>query len=130
MKAMIPRILLALCSFVLALGGVAHAAAFGKATKAIAGAANLSAFFGNDFRTLWLADSATLLLLAALFALIAARPSAATRPVVLLLALIPAATGVLIYAFVGNFYAGHLLVGTAAVAFGAGLRLPKGAGEP
>jgi len=118
-----PRILLAFSAFVLAVGGIAHAAAFPRALAAIA-ASNLPPFIGNSFKALWLADAATLLILAALFGLVAARPSTATRLLVALPALIPAATAGLIYVFVGGFYAGHLLLVAAAAAFFAALQFP------
>ena len=118
-----PRLVLALCSLLLALGGLAHAAAFRGAAAAIR-AANLPSVYANDFKTLWLADSATLWIVAALFAMLAARPGLATRSVVVLIALVPAATAVLIYIFVGGFYAAHLLMGTAAAAAFAAIWLP------
>src|SRR6059036_1389897 len=119
-----PRLLLGFASLLAAAGGLIHSGAFDKALAAFA-ASNLHAFFGNSSKALWLGDSATLVILAALFGLIAARPSAATRPVVVLLSLIPAATAILIYAFLGGFFAGHLLMITAGSAFLAGLRFPE-----
>jgi hypothetical protein len=119
------KIILAVCSLLLVIGALAHARAFRGASVAL-GNAKLPAIYRQDFKVLWLADSATLFTVAALFAAIAARPSAASRTVVMLIAVIPAATGVLIYIFVGNFYAGHLLLGTAAAAALAGFRLPAG----
>ncbi len=85
-----PRFLLALASLLSAVGGALHAAAFRKALTAIA-ASNLPRFYGGSSKGLWLADSATLFILAAVFGLIAARPSSATKQVVVLVALIPAA---------------------------------------
>lgn len=121
-----PRFLLAASSLLAAVGGAAHAAPFNHALAAIA-AANLRPFYSNSFKALWLGDSTTLFILAAVFALTAARPSVATRHVVLLLALIPAAVAVLIYTFLGGFFAGHLLLTIAALAFIAGLRFPAAA---
>jgi hypothetical protein len=118
-----PRFLLAFSSLLSAVGGVVHAAAFRKTLAAVAGS-NLPPFFGNSLKMLWLGDSTTLFGLAAIFGLIAARPFAATRTVVVLLALIPAATAVLLYTFLGSFFAGHLLLTIAAAAFFAGLQLP------
>jgi len=48
----------------------------------------------------------------------------AARAFVVLVALIPAATAVLLYTFLGNFVAGHLLLTIAALAFLAGLKFP------
>jgi hypothetical protein len=118
-----PRLLLAFSSLLLAAGGVVHAVAFNRARAAFA-ASSLPPFFGNTSKALWLADSTTLWMVAAVFGLIAARPAAATGPVVMLVALIPAATAVLIYLFLGSFFAGHLLLAAAAMAFFAGLWLP------
>ena len=123
-----PKFLLTFASALSALGGAVHAAAFRKALTAIA-ASNLPRFYGGSSEGLWLADSATLFILAAVFGLIASRPSAATGPLVMLVALIPAATAVLLYVFLGNFFAGHLLMGIAALAFGAGMLLPKQGGS-
>lgn len=121
-----PRFLLASSSLLSALGGTIHAAAFRKALAAI-NASDLPRFYGGSSKGLWLADSATLFILAALFGLIAARPSTATRPLVILVALIPAATAILLYTFLGNFFAGHLLLAIAALAFLAGLQFPGSA---
>jgi hypothetical protein len=90
------------------LGGVAHTAAFHRARTAIE-TSNLPPFFGKSCKALWLADSTTMFILAVVFGLIAVRPSVATRPVAVLLALIPAAIGVLICTFLGGFFAGHIL---------------------
>jgi len=105
------------------IGGASHAAAFNRTLAAVA-TSDLAPFFGGSLKLLWLADSATMFILAALFGLIASRPITATRPVVLLLALIPAATAVLVYLFLGNFFAGHILLVTAAAVFLAGLLFP------
>jgi hypothetical protein len=119
-----PRFLLVFASMLLVAGSIFHAVAFNRAVAAVS-ASNLPAFFGNTFKALWLADSTTLFLLAAVFGLIAARPSAASRPVVALLAFVPAALAVLIYTFLGNFFAGHILVVTAAAVFLASVRFHK-----
>jgi len=63
-------------------------------------------------------------ILAVVFGLIAVRPSVATRTVVVLLALIPAVIAVLIYTFLGSFFAGHILFATAAAVLLAGLQFP------
>jgi hypothetical protein len=103
-----PRFLLALASILLVAGSILHALAFPRAVAAI-GASNLPIFFGNILKVFWLADSTTMLFLAALFALIAARPAVASRTVVVLLAAVPAGLAVLIYIFMGAFFAGHIL---------------------
>jgi len=114
-----PRVLLALASLLSAFGGAIHAAAFPRASAAVA-SSNLPSFFGGSLKGLWLGDAATLFILAAVFALLAVRPGLSSRPVVMLVALIPAATAILIYVFLGGFLAGHLLLAIAALAFTAG----------
>jgi hypothetical protein len=106
------RCLLAFSSFVFAIGGLMHAAAFSK-TLAVIAKSNLPAFFANSFKMLWIADSATLLILAAIFASVAAWPHSANRVVLALLALVPAATAALMYAFIGPFFAIPLLLAPA-----------------
>jgi hypothetical protein len=118
-----PRILLAFASFLQLLGGVAHSLAFPKASAALA-TVHLPPFFINSFKALWLGDSTTMFALAAVLAAIAIRPSAATKPVVLLLGLIPLFVAALIYTFLGAFFAGHLLLATAVLIFAAGLQHP------
>ena len=124
MVARLPRLLLAFSSSLMAFGGTMHALAFHRTLSAIA-ASKLAPFFGNTLKLLWLGDSATMFVLAAIFGLLAVRPAVATRPLVLLVALVPAATAVLIYVFLGNFFAGHLQLATAAAAFSAGLRFSR-----
>lgn len=116
----LPRILLGSSAAALAAGGLVHAAAFPGAVRVIA-AANLPAFYANAYEALWLSDSATLMGLALVFGFIAARPSTSMRRIILLLALTPAASAVLIYAFMGSFFAGHLLVASALAAIMGGL---------
>jgi len=120
-----PRILLAFSSLLMATGGVMHAAAFQR-TLPVIGVSHLPPFFANSFKLLWLGDSTTMLVLAVIFGVIAARPAVVTRPLVMLIALIPAATAVLLYVFLGNFFAGHIQLATAAAAFVAGLQFPGG----
>src|SRR5262249_44964870 len=119
------RVILTICSLLLAFGGVAHGRAFPGALAAIAKADNLAAFYRNDFKVLWLADSTTLFTVAALFAMVAIRPSSASRALVFVIALIPAATAIMIYVFVGGFYAAHLLMSIAIAASVAALKLPR-----
>ena len=65
-----------------------------------------------------------MLVLAITFAVIAAWPSAATKLVIVLLALIPAATALLVYYFVGTFIAGHILLASAIAAILGGFQYP------
>jgi len=123
-----PRLLLAFASLLSALGGAIHAAAFRKAQTVIT-ASDLPRFYGGSSKGLWLADSATLFILAVIFALVAARPSTASRSLLMLVALIPAATAVMLYTFLGGFFAGHLLMAIAVLAFLGGLLLPRALGQ-
>ena len=118
-----PRFFLGAASLLSALGGVMHAAAFRKALTAI-NTSNLPVFYAGSSKSLWLADSATLLILATVFGLLALRPSMASQSIVTLIALIPAATAVLLYTFLGNFFAGHLLLAIAVLGFLGGFRSP------
>jgi len=120
---MASRLLLVLASLLMGLGAYTHAAAFTKARTTLA-ATTMPPFFTGSFKALWLADSTTMASLTLIFALIAARPNLASRPLTALLALIPAAIGALIYTFVGNFFAGHMLMATAAAVLLAAAMLP------
>ena len=109
------RILLGIASLIMLVGGVVHARAFVRFDAALA-ATSLPSFYASSARGLWLIDSSTQVILAAAFGWMALRPDAATPVVVALLGLIPAATAALIYLFVGNFIAGHLLAAAAVAA--------------
>ena len=102
-----------------------HARAFNKAAAA-AVSSNLPPFYANSLKALWLIDSATLFILALLLALIAARPAVATGAVVVLLALIPAATAALLYTFMGMFLPAHILLTAAILTAVAGVVRGRG----
>jgi hypothetical protein len=85
---------------------------------------DLIPFAAKSLRILWLEDSVVLLVLAIAFAFIAAWPSAATKWVIVLIALIPAATAVLVYYFAGSFIAGHILLAAATLAILGGSQYP------
>ncbi len=114
------RSLLTLAAIILAFGACVHASAFGQILFAVA-ASNLTPFAANSLKVLWLGDSATCAVLAILFGFIAARPAAATNFVIVLLALIPAMTAVLIYHFIGSFIGGHILLAAAVAAIAGAL---------
>ncbi len=91
-------------------------------TRAAVGASNLTTLFGQALQALWLIESVTLVTLAVVFGLVAARPAMASGAVVALLALVPAATAGMLYRFIGGGFApAHLLLLAAALAFVAGL---------
>ena len=101
-------LLLALPAALLAVGGAMHLAAFGKASAAVAGS-NLPAFFGNSLKALWVMDSCGMFVLAAVCVALMRQPQVPAL-VVALLSLIPLSTAALLYAFIGNFFAAHMLV--------------------
>ena len=115
-----PRFLFAFASAVLALGGIAHAIAFRTALSALA-SANIRPALAGSFKALWLADSTSCITVAAIFAYIALRPSVIAGRLAMMLAFVPAFTAILIYIFLGNFYAGHMMLAAAIAAFLAGL---------
>ena len=117
------RVLLTLSAVLAAVGGVMHGVAFSKA-RAAYDASNVAAFFGASAKGLWIADSATLLLLAVIFGLAAAKPSTATRQSLILAACIPIGTAVMLYANLGAFFAGHLLMVIAALAIAGAVGFP------
>lgn len=125
MVKLLPRLLLGTAALILAAGGLMHAAAFGRTLSAVA-ASDLAPFYADSLKALWLIDSATLITLSVVFAVIAARPSSiATRTVVMLLAVIPAATAFYLYKYIGVFPAANMLIGAAAAAVLGGLGLPS-----
>src|SRR5260221_8226331 len=109
MDTPLPRALFALSSLTLLVGGLMHAAAFGKAVSAVS-ASDLPPFYANSLKGLWLIDAATLITLAVAFGCLAARPALANGPILILLAIIPAATAFFLYRFIGNFLPAHMLV--------------------
>lgn len=123
----LPRFLLAFSAAILALGGLMHARAFGGTVAAVA-ASNLPPFYGSSLKALWLIDSATLLTLAVIFAAVAVAPGLGSRLVVVLLALVPAATALLLYRYLGSFLPAHMLI-TAAAAAAVGGLLPGSRGK-
>lgn len=102
-------LLLVLPAVLLAIGGVMHLAAFGKAAAAAA-ASDIPAFFGNALKALWVMDSCGMFVVAAVCAALIARPGAASPLIVALLSLIPLSTAALLYLFIGNFFAAHMLM--------------------
>jgi hypothetical protein len=109
MTNLLSRCLLAASAIILALGSIVHAASFSKAALTI-DSSNLPVFYTNVFKAFWLMDSTTLILVGIAFGLTAAKPFVATRPVIILLALIPASAAVLLYTFIGRFIAADLVL--------------------
>lgn len=121
METNLARILLALSAVILAFGGTMHASAFRKMLTAV-DASNLQPFYASSLKGLWLIDAATLFTVAIIFAVISAQPTFASKSVVILLALVPAATAFFLYRFIGNFLPAHMLLASAAAAIIAALR--------
>jgi hypothetical protein len=111
----VSRVSLAVSALVLAAGGIVHGLAFTKASNVVAHS-DLKTLFATAFNALWLADSATSIVMAMVFAALAARPAWATRPLVAILALVPLASAVVIYATMGAFFAGHVMLAAGAAA--------------
>jgi len=116
MHSLLSRFLLAASAALLLFGGAVHAFAYKKAVAAVA-TSNLAAFYAQALKGLWLIDSATLVILALSFGVLALRPALASALVIALLALIPAATAGLLYYFIGPSPPAHLLLFAAALTF-------------
>ena len=124
------RILFAFSALLLVFGAWIHTSAFGRVSAAVA-RSDLPAFFGKGFRVLWLQDSALQIIFAIVFGILAIRPAAAPKWIVIMLALLLLTTVALVYYFIGNFIAGHLiLVAAVAAILGALLnRTQSAAGD-
>jgi len=123
MKAL-SRILFAVSALILAFGAYVHTSAFGKVSTAVA-KSDLPEFFGKGFKVLWLQDSALQIIFAIVFAVLAIRPTAAPRWIVIMLALLLLSTVTLVYCFIGNFIAGHLFLVAAIAAILGALLSPR-----
>jgi hypothetical protein len=113
------RVPLTLSALLLAAGGVVHGMAYPKAAVAV-DHSTLAAFLAGAFKGLWLCDSANSLWLAVVLGTIAAWPRVAARALVVILGLGPVASAVVIYATLGNFFAGHLMLLSGALALVGG----------
>ena len=123
MKAL-SRILLAVSALILAFGAYVHTSAFGKVSAAVA-KSDLPEFFGKGFKVLWLQDSVLQIIFAIVFGVLALRPSAAPRWIVIMLALLLLTTVVFVYSIIGSFVAGHLFLAAAAAAILGALLSPR-----
>lgn len=115
MKSSLMRAFFITAALALAIGAIMHAVAFQKIQEALF-ASNLSSFAAESLRVLWLADSATCLLVAAFFGGLVVKPAGANHFAALLVALIPASTAVLIYTFLGSVIGAHLLLAASLCA--------------
>lgn len=114
MTTLASRILLAIAALLSATGATVHTAAFGKALPIIA-ASGMPAFYCNSFKALWLADSAMMAILALICLILLVWIRLASRLLLVVLALFPLATAALLYTFLGNFPAGHILLAIGAL---------------
>ncbi|HEX4183150.1 MAG TPA: hypothetical protein VHY34_07820 [Caulobacteraceae bacterium] len=129
MFARISRVLIGLAALGLAVDAALHWILFGQSALAVISGSNLPATLTADFKVLWIADVSTLLSLAAVFGWAAVSPSAASGPVIIVLSIIPAALGVLIFAFGAPSYAGFNMLAAAVIAAIGGLLKALGQGR-
>ena len=115
------RWILLLAALLLLFGAIMHTSAFPRTESAVDSASNLAPFFGQSLKALWLIDSVTLLALATIFLLAAFSPRSISGLLVALLALVPVATAILLYIFLGRFAPAHLLLGAGLSALVGGL---------
>jgi hypothetical protein len=118
------RILFAISAVILAFGAYVHTSAFNKLSAVVA-KSDLPDFFGKGFRVLWLQDSAVQIIFAIVFAVLAIRPSAAPKWIVIMLTVLLLTTVAFVYYFIGNFIAGHLFLTAAAAAILGALLKPE-----
>jgi hypothetical protein len=109
------RVLFAIAALLLAFGVYVHTSAFNRVSASVA-KSDLSDFLGKGLKVLWLQDSALQIIFAVVFAVLAIRPTAAPRWVVVMLAALLLTTVVSVYYFIGNFIAGHLFLAVAIAA--------------
>lgn len=130
MSVLISRALIGLAAAALAIDAGLHWIFFGQGALAAIGVSNLPLTLAADFKVLWVADVTTLLSVAAAFAWAAISPASVASGVVLVLSVIPAALGVLVFLFGAPSYAGvNMLIAAALAAAGAMIkaRAPVGA---
>lgn len=123
------RLLFLLASIIFLFAAAAHARAFFGSANQMINASTGKAFFASELKVLWLSDSTTLMGLAVVFGLLAARPGWAAKPLVLCLSWIPAGTTALLYFFLGPFYAAHMLLAATLMVIVAALLLPADRGS-
>jgi hypothetical protein len=118
------RILLVFSALLLTIGTWIHTAGFRRMSAGIA-KSDLAPFLGKGFKVLWLQDSTIAIVLAIVFAIVAVRPSAASKTMILLLGLVPLITAILTYLFIGNFIGGHIFLTAGVAAILGGLLWPE-----
>jgi hypothetical protein len=123
MRTAITRALSVGAAAIFGVGGVLHAAAYGRAGAGLA-KSHVPPFLSSELRALWLADATTLVALAAICGYLALRPHAASRLLTVLLVAIPGGTTALVYNFLGPFYAAHLLLAACLMVIASVLLRP------
>ena len=118
------RVLLPVAALFSEAGSALHAMAFLKASKVIA-ASGMPAFYRNACMGLWLIDSASMMLVAAICLVVAFRPRTTTRLMLMLVALFPVSTAALLYFFEGNFFAAHMELAISILMLVAAAYLPR-----
>ena len=118
------RIFFAIAALLLAFGTCVHTSAFGRVSASVA-KSNLPDFLGKGLRVLWLQDSAIQLIFAIVFAVLAIKPLAAPRWIVIMLSVLLLTTVASVYYFIGNFIAGHLFLAAAVTAILGALLSPR-----
>jgi hypothetical protein len=116
-----PRLLLGFSAFCLATGALVHVLAFPKAAGIVEHSI-LPVFFVAAFKGLWLSDSVSSIALSLAIGAIAVFPRMASRSLVTLLSLVPLTSAITIFATMGNFFAGYvMLLSGAAILIGGAL---------
>jgi len=118
------RFLLAIPALIFAVGASIHGGVAPVAATRI-NSSNLSPLLAAQLKALWIADSTTLFALAFVFAALAISPSSASRRLILLLAIPTAAESVVVFYFLGSFFAGYLLSVASVCIIIAGLIKPS-----
>ena len=111
---LLSRILLAISALLLAFGAWTHSMGFHRVEFAVA-KSDLMPFVANGLKVLWLQDSTIAIVLALIFAIVAVKPAAGPKWIIVVLALVPIITAGLVYHFIGNFFGGHIFL-TAGIA--------------
>jgi hypothetical protein len=115
MREVVGRVLCAASALGLVAGAIVHARAF-PGTLPHVDSSSLTPFLAGCFKALWLGDSAYLLGLAAIQALLALRPSDASPTLYVLLGAIPLGIALIMVAFLGAAFPPAWLLVTCGLA--------------
>ncbi|HEY1502401.1 MAG TPA: hypothetical protein VGF88_22685 [Acidobacteriaceae bacterium] len=123
MPARASRILLAFAALLLLGGAALHGAGFRHALPVIA-ASGMPRFYTGAFKGLWLLDSLTQLILAAILLAAVAGQILLSRTLLVLLALIPIGNAATLFVFLGPFPAEYLFLLVTFLLAAASFALP------